>query len=528
MKSMNLHDLGIHCTKIFRNLSIAKIYEYAIKSNDCLLSNKGALSTYSKKKTGRSPNDKRIIISEENKEDVFWGDVNIPISSESYAANKKTALDFLNRQKQLYVFDGFAGSDPNYRIKIRVICTRPYHYLFMKTMLIRPTKDELAHFGDPHYVIYNAGCQEANPEIDGNDSKTSVCISFRHREVVILGTEYAGEMKKGVFTIANYIFPKKNILTMHCSANEGEGGDVSIFFGLSGTGKTTLSADAKRKLIGDDEHYWTKEGINNIEGGCYAKCMGLSEKKEPEIFNAIKFGSIMENVVLDPYSHEPDYDDTKITENTRVAYPIHFIPNAKNPSQGGVPKNILFLTCDAFGILPPVSKLTSLQASYWFISGYTAKVAGTEVGIKSPVASFSACFGSPFMVFHPNKYAMLLDEKIQETQCQTWLINTGWIGGGYGVGERIKLKHTRKIIDAIHSGDLIKQPTKVLPIFEIDYIEACEGIPENILCPYKSWHSRKEYNEKSIELAKLFIENFKNFKKNVNKSIIQAGPKILN
>src|SRR5262249_26639283 len=363
------------------------------------------------------------------------------------------AVDFLNFRPNIYVVDGYAGWDPRHRLKIRVICARPYHALFMHNMLIRPTRDELENFGDPDYVVFNAGEFPANLHTEQMTSRTTIDLSFEFKEFVILGTEYAGEMKKGVFTIMHYLMPERGVLSMHCSANEGPGGDVTLFFGLSGTGKTTLSADPQRRLIGDDEHCWSDRGVFNIEGGCYAKCINLSAEREPDIFQAIRFGAVLENVICNERTRQVDYADGRLSENTRASYPIEFMPTAKETCLGGHPRNIILLTCDAFGVLPPVAKLTPAQAMYHFINGYTAKVAGTEEGIRDPEATFSACFGAAFLVWHPMKYAQMLADKMQAHQASAWLVNTGWSGGAYGTGSRIKLAFTRAIIDAIHSGE---------------------------------------------------------------------------
>ena len=380
---------------------------------------------------------------------------------------RERAVDYLNICDRLYITDGFAGWDPNYRIKVRVVASRPYHALFMHNMLIRPDDEQLEEFGKPDYVIFNAGKFPANPHTKYMTSRTSVDLSFARGEFVILGTEYAGEMKKGVFTIMNYIMPKKGILSMHSSANVGKNGDVSLFFGLSGTGKRTLSADPNRSLIGDDEHCWTDDGIFNIEGGCYDKCIDLSEEKEPDIFHAIRYGTVLENVVFDSQSRRVDYTDSSVTENTRASYPIEYIENSLVPCLGGHPDNILFLTCDAFGVLPPVSRLTSEQAMYHFISGYTAKIAGTEVGVTEPEATFSACFGAAFMVWHPSKYAELLAERIKQHGTTVWLVNTGWSGGGFETGQRMSLKYSRAIVDAILDGSLQNASTLKLSLIHI-------------------------------------------------------------
>lgn len=525
-QTFDLKKYEIYPKEIIRNASPAWLYELAISfDKDAAISDKGALILQSGKKTGRSPKDKRIIERPESVNDIWWGKVNIKMDEHTFNINRQRAIDYFNTRTRIYVVDGFAGWDEKYRIKVRVICTRPYHALFMHNMLIRPTTEELANFGEPDYVIYNSGEFPANAFTTHMNSKTSIDLCFERKEFVILGTEYAGEMKKGVFTIMNYIMPKQGVFSMHCSANEGDSGDVSLFFGLSGTGKTTLSADESRKLIGDDEHCWTNDGVFNIEGGCYAKAINLSEEKEPEIYNAIRFGTVLENVKHDPVTHEVDYDDTSITENTRASYPIEFIPNAKIPCVGGHPKNIIFLTCDAFGVLPPVSKLTPAQAMYHFISGYTAKVAGTEEGVTEPQTTFSACFGAAFMVWHPSKYAELLAEKMNQHKSEAWLVNTGWIGGGPGVGSRIKLKYTRAIIDAIHNGELSKAECVNDPVFGTCVPTSCTGVPSEILIPENAWADKKAFAEKAKHLAGLFNKNFEQFADGCSQEIINAGPK---
>lgn len=442
----------------------------------------------------------------------------------TFMVNRERAVDYLNTRDQLYVFDGFAGWDTKYRIKVRVLCSRAYHALFMRDMLIRPTREELIDFGEPDFIIYNAGEFPANRYTKGMTSSTSVAIHFARREIVILGTQYAGEMKKGVLTVMMYLMPKMGVLSMHASANVGKNGDVSVFFGLSGTGKTTLSADPNRGLIGDDEHVWTDEGIFNIEGGCYAKCVGLSHETEPEIYDAIKFGSVLENVVYNDHTREVNYKDTSITENTRVAYPLEYIPNAVIPAVAAHPKNVIMLTCDAFGVLPPVAMLTPEQAMYHFISGYTAKIAGTEVGVTEPVATFSACFGEPFLVWHPAKYAELLAMKLRKHNTPCWLVNTGWSGGSYGVGKRMSLKYTRAIIDAIHSGELIKAQTQTFPIFNLKVPVSCTGVPNDLLMPVNTWADKRKYDDTLKKLAMLFRENFKNYIEKAGPAIVSAGP----
>jgi phosphoenolpyruvate carboxykinase (ATP) len=490
-----------------RNLSPAALYEGAMAAGDAAIVSSGGLAIESGEKTGRSPKDKRVVEHPDSTDDVWWGDVNVPLAEESFETNRRRAIDYLNTRPHLYVLDGFAGWDPRHRLKIRVICESAYHALFMHNMLIRPTAEELADFGQADYVIFNAGRCSADPNTPGLSSPTSVCLNFEQREFVILGTQYAGEMKKGVFTIMNYLMPKTGVLSMHCSANEGESGDVSLFFGLSGTGKTTLSADPRRALLGDDEHCWTDEGVFNIEGGCYAKAINLSAEKEPEIFQAVRFGSVVENVVYDETTREVDYDNASLTENTRISYPIDFIPNAKIPCVGGHPKNVIFLTCDAFGVLPPVSKLTPAQASYYFITGYTAKVAGTEMGVTEPQATFSSCFGAAFLVWHPTKYGTMLADKIREHGSEAWLVNTGWSGGGFGVGSRMDLKYTRAIIDAIHDGTLGAAETAEDEIFGLHVPMVCPGVPSEILTPKTAWRDQDAYATAARQLAEAFEAN---------------------
>jgi phosphoenolpyruvate carboxykinase (ATP) len=425
------------------------------------------------------------------------------------------------------VIDAFAGWDPKYRLKIRVVCARAYHALFMHNMLIRPTAAELEAFGEPDYVIFNGGGFPANKHTTGMTSSTSIDLSFARREFIILGTEYAGEMKKGVFTIMNYLMPKQGVLSMHCSATQArDGSDTSILFGLSGTGKTTLSADPKRLLIGDDEHCWSDTGVFNIEGGCYAKVIDLSKEQEPDIWNALTFGSVLENVVYDPKSRLVDYKNISITENTRGSYVIDTIPNAKIPCVGGHPKNVIFLTCDAFGVLPPVAKLSPAQAMYHFISGYTAKVAGTEVGVTEPKETFSPCFGGPFMVWHPTKYAELLAAKLKQHGAQTWLVNTGWSGGAYGVGSRMKLKYSRAIVDAIHSGALHGVATTTDPIFGFEVPASCPEVPTELLQPRNTWTDKPAYDEKVKKVAQLFRDNFKKYEAQASEEIRAAGPRV--
>jgi phosphoenolpyruvate carboxykinase (ATP) len=511
---------------VLRNSTPARLYEEAVRFDEALITSSGAIAALSGAKTGRSPKDKRIVDQPSVHDDVWWGDVNVALSADSFAALRKQAVSFLDECEHLYVVDAFAGWDPATRLKIRIVCSRAYHALFMHNMLIRPTEEELRNFGQPDYVIYNAGQAQADRSIPGVSSETSVALNFDSGEMVILGTEYAGEMKKGVFTIMNYLMPKRGVLSMHCSANEGHAGDVSLFFGLSGTGKTTLSADPRRHLIGDDEHCWSPQGVFNIEGGCYAKCIGLSEDKEPEIFRAIRFGAILENTVQDATTRIVNYESDALTQNTRCSYPIEYIENAKIPCLGGHPKNIILLTCDAFGVLPPVSKLTSAQAMYHFISGYTAKVAGTEMGVTTPQTTFSACFGAAFLVWHPTKYAEMLAAKMQEHGSHAWLVNTGWTGGPAGVGSRISLKYTRAIIDAIHDGSLSRAEFESDSVFGLAMPKSCSHVPTGILNPRNTWAETSAYDETARRLAQQFHGNFEKYNRSSHPEIAAAGPRV--
>lgn len=508
----NLASSGIHHSNVHINLSSDALIQLSLETdNGSALSDTDALIVYSGEKTGRSPKDKRIVFEESTKNNINWNDVNQPIESASFEQSKTKAIGFFNSCAALYVVDGFAVWDKSKSIKVRIICTKAYHALFMYNMLIRPTQQELANFGTPDYVLYNAGATSADTSIKGITSTTSIQLSFEQREILIFGTEYAGEMKKAIFSLLNYLMPLHQILSMHCSANEATNGDVSLFFGLSGTGKTTLSADANRKLIGDDEHIWSENGISNIEGGCYAKAIHLDPNKEPEIYQAIKKGSILENVVFDSVSKKVDYNNKSITENTRASYPIEFIPNVKIPCVGGHPNHIIFLTCDAFGVLPPISKLNAEQAQYHFISGYTAKVAGTEMGVSEPVATFSSCFGAAFMVWKSSVYAKLLAEKITQHHTNVWLINTGWIGGGYGVGKRIDLKYTRSMIDAVHENLFQNIDFHRESYFNLSIPVSCPNVPDFILNPIDAWSEKDAYAQQANKLKTLFDSNISKF-----------------
>ncbi|MBM3999186.1 MAG: phosphoenolpyruvate carboxykinase (ATP) [Planctomycetes bacterium] len=527
MTEFHLRGYGIDVPNVFRNLSTAALCEEAIRFDPgTSLSDTAALIAFSGDKTGRSPKDKHIVRHNASENEVWWGSVNVPIHESVFMVNRERAIDYLNTRERLHCVDGYAGWDPEHRIRIRVVCARPYHALFMRNMLIRPTRAELAEFGEPDCVLFNAGAFPANRYTTGMTSKTSVDLSLERREVVILGTEYAGEMKKAVFTLMNYLMPKRGVLSMHCSATaDPSTGASSILFGLSGTGKTTLSADPKRQLVGDDEHCWTDRGIFNIEGGCYAKAIYLTREAEPQIFDALRWGAVLENVVYDRADHHVDFADASITENTRGAYPIHYIPNARVPCVAGHPTDVVFLTCDAFGVLPPVSRLTPAQAEFHFISGYTAKVAGTEVGVVEPQATFSPCFGGPFLVWHPGKYSSMLADRLARRAANVWLINTGWTGGSHGVGSRIKLAHTRAILDAIHAGDLARASTRVDPVFGLDVVLHCPEVPADVLWPRGTWSDGEAYDRTADRLASLFHENFSKYADGVSDAVKAASPR---
>lgn len=526
--SFDLEKHGITVKSIVRNASPSRLYELALQNEKgSAISSSGAMIAMSGEKTGRSPKDKRIVDESSTTGDIWWGDVNIKLDGHTFDISRERCIDYLNTRQRLFCVDGYAGWDPEQRIKVRIICARAYHALFMHNMLIRPSKAELAKFGEPDYVVFNGGGFPANRHTSGMTSTTSAILNLASKEFVILGTQYAGEMKKGVFTIMNYLMPKKGIMSMHCSATESrETGEASILFGLSGTGKTTLSADPKRYLIGDDEHCWSDKGVFNIEGGCYAKVINLSAEAEPDIYQALRFGAVLENVVFDENTRVVDYDDVSITLNTRGSYPIEHIESAKIPCVTGHPKNVIFLTCDAFGVLPPVSKLSTDQAMYHFISGYTAKVAGTEMGVTEPEATFSPCFGGPFMVWHPAKYAELLAEKISKHDAQVWLVNTGWTGGPYGIGKRLSLAHTRAIIDAIHSGELAQVETTTDPIFGVAIPKSCPNVPDEVLQPKQTWRDAAKYEETAKKLAYLFKSNFVAYEDGASDEVCKAGPSI--
>jgi len=495
-----------HPTTIYKNLPIAELVEHALRDGDQLAAN-GALVARTGKYTGRTPKDKAVV-REPSSEAHIWWENNAEMSPETFGKLLVKANEYV-KGKTLYQIDTYGGADPEHRIKVRFLVERPYHALFIKQLLIRPTAEELATF-EPEWTVVDLCHLTADPATDGTRSEASIALNFGEKTVLIMGTQYAGEMKKSVFTILNYLLPLKGILSMHCSANIGPDGDTALFFGLSGTGKTTLSADKERKLIGDDEHGWTSKGVFNFEGGGYAECIKLSKEGEPEIWNAIRFGSVLENVIMDD-RRIPDYDDASLTENTRCAYPVNYIENSIEPSVGGHPKNIAFLTCDASGVLPPISRLTPEQAMYHFLNGYTAKVAGTEAGVTEPQVTFSTCFGAPFLPLRPKVYAELLGKMISEHGSQVWLINTGWSGGPYGVGSRMKLAYTRAMINAAFSGKLDNVPFETDPIFGLSVPTSCPNVPSEILMPRNTWADPDAYDKKAQELFEMFENNYKKF-----------------
>lgn len=523
----NLLKLGIKNTEnIHYQLSPEELVQDTLRLGDGVLSNTGALVIRTGEFTGRSPKDKFIVKDNTTANSVHWNDFNLPVDQKYFDIVHKKMIAWFENLPELWVRDCYACADPRYKINIRVITEKPWNNLFAYNMFLRPTEEELETF-TPDWHILSAPELKLDPVECGTRQHNAAIVSFKHKMILIAGTGYTGEMKKGIFTILNYILPhEKNVLSMHCSANMGDDGDTAIFFGLSGTGKTTLSADPDRKLIGDDEHGWTGDNIFNFEGGCYAKTINLTEEKEPEIFNAIRPGALVENINFFPGTNKINFDDASITENTRVSYPLDFISNAMEPSIGGLPRNIFFLTCDAFGVLPPVSKLTPGQAMYQFISGYTAKVAGTEAGVTEPKSTFSACFGAPFLPLHPGKYAEMLGQKMQEHKVNVWMINTGWTGGPYGIGNRMKLKYTRAMITAALEGKLNNAEFEMHPVFGMAIPRECPDVPADILNPQNTWTDKAAYDEKAKYLAGLFIKNFEKYKDGVTAEVLAAAPKV--
>ncbi|UJP64376.1 phosphoenolpyruvate carboxykinase (ATP) [Mongoliitalea daihaiensis] len=524
--TQKLSSLGIQTSKhVFWNLTPAELVEHSLQNDEGKLTDVGALMADTGEFTGRSPKDRFIVLDEQTKDSVWWGDINIPISEEKFDILHQKMLLFLE-QKDLYARQAFAGVDPRYRLNLTVVNTLAWHNLFCNNMFLRPSKEELDHFVSD-FTIICAPEFEADPETDGTRQKNFAIINFTKRILLIGGTAYAGEMKKGIFSILNYILPYQHqVLSMHCSANKGANGDTAVFFGLSGTGKTTLSADPKRALIGDDEHAWTEDSVFNFEGGCYAKVIDLSREKEPQIWDAIKFGAIVENTRFYSGTRTVDYTNKEVTENTRTSYPIDHISNALIPSEAGIPKNIFFLTADAFGVIPPISKLNKSQAMYHFISGYTAKVAGTEVGITEPKTTFSACFGAAFLPLHPTQYAALFGEKMEKHQVNVWLVNTGWTGGPYGVGNRMKLAYTRAMITAALEGDLDNVGYRKHSVFGVGIPETCPNVPDEVLSPRATWDDKIAYDKKARELGAAFIQNFEKYKDFASEDILAGAPNL--
>ncbi|MFT4685000.1 MAG: phosphoenolpyruvate carboxykinase (ATP) [Flavobacteriales bacterium] len=525
-KSISLNNYGIKNAVVHYNLSPKKLHQICIDNNIGKESDSGALAIDTGEFTGRSPMDRFIVRDEVTENEVWWGDINLPFDPNKFDKLYDKVVDYLS-EKEIYVRDSYACADENYKLNIRVVNEYPWSNMFAYNMFLRPSEKELESFS-PEWTVINAPGFMADSELDGTRQHNFAILNFSKKIALIGGTGYTGEIKKGIFSALNFILPVfKETLPMHCSANVGEDGDTSIFFGLSGTGKTTLSTDPNRSLIGDDEHGWTKENtVFNFEGGCYAKVINLSKEQEPEIYAAIKKGAILENVIMDD-NGTVDFADTSITQNTRVSYPIYHIDNIKKPSIGENPKNIFFLTADAFGVLPPISKLTPGQAAYHFISGYTAKVAGTEAGVTEPQPSFSACFGAPFMPLHPTRYAEMLSAKMKETNVNVWLVNTGWTGGPYGVGSRMKLKYTRAMITAAMDGSLEeanKGDFHVHSMFGVAQPRTCPNVPTEVLSPRKSWNNDKGYYKTAQKLADSFKENFKQFEEFANEEIMAGAP----
>lgn len=517
-----LGELGlINVGRVHRNLSVAKLVEAAVRRGEAELSADGALRVATGKYTGRSPNDKFIVDSPAVHERIWWGN-NVPYSPEQFELLYRRVLAYLQR-RDLFIFDGFVGADPLYRLPIRVINELAWQNLFAHQLFRRPTAEELV-VHKPAFTVIAAPGFQANPAVDRTHSEAFIILDFDRHLVLIGGTSYAGEIKKSVFTVMNYLMPMRGVLPMHCSANQGADGDVALFFGLSGTGKTTLSADPERQLIGDDEHGWSDNGIFNFEGGCYAKCIHLSYEREPQIWEAIRFGTVLENVVLDQATCRPDYNDASLTENTRAAYPLDYIPGAILSGQGGQPRTVIFLTADAFGVLPPIAKLTREQAMYHFISGYTSKLAGTERGITEPQATFSTCFGAPFLPLQPAVYADLLGQRIDRYGAEVFLINTGWSGGAYGTGRRMNLEYTRAMVRAAISGRLRDVSYVPDPIFKVLVPEGCPGVPAEILKPEATWADKEAYARTARSLAARFVANMKKF--SVPEAIVAAGPEV--
>ncbi len=511
--------------EIFWNLPTAALYEHALRRREGSLSHLGPLVVRTGHHTGRSANDKFIVDEAESHDQIWWGTINKPIPEQNFEILHQRMGSYL-QMKDVYVQDCYAGADPDYRMPIRIITEYAWHSLFARNLFIQPEREQLVDH-EPYFTVIDSPRFHSVPSQDHTRSETFILVNFHQRLVLIGGTSYAGEIKKSIFSVMNFLLPDRGVLPMHCSANIGADGKTALFFGLSGTGKTTLSADQARTLIGDDEHGWSDNGIFNFEGGCYAKMIKLSAENEPEIYSTTqRFGTVLENVTMDAGSRSLDLDDSSLTENTRGAYHISAIPNATLDGVGGHPHNVIFLTCDAFGVMPPISRLTPEQAMYHFISGYTARVAGTEKGVTEPSPVFSACYGAPFMPLHPRRYAELLGDRINRHKADVWLINTGWTGGAYGTGERIAIPHTRAMVNAALDGKLDDVPTWEDPVFGFAVPESCPGVPDHILRPRDSWSDRAAYDAQASKLAAMFHENFANYRDEVAEVVCAAGPRV--
>ena len=518
---------GIKGATAHWNLSPSELTKISLDLGQAEETSTGAITVNTGEFTGRSPKDRFIVKDAITEDAIWWGDINIPFDSDAFDKLYDKVIDYLSG-KEIYVRDAIACADPSYKMNLRSVNEYSWSNLFVFNMFMRPSEEEIKSF-DPEWTVINAPGFMADPAVDGTRQHNFAILNFTRKIALVGGTGYTGEIKKGIFSALNFILPhQKNTLSMHCSANIGIDGDTAIFFGLSGTGKTTLSADPTRKLIGDDEHGWSNENsVFNFEGGCYAKTIDLSEEKEPDIFRAIKPGALLENVGFKKDTNEVDFENSDITENTRVSYPIYHIDNIATPSIGKNPKNIFFLTCDAFGVLPPISKLTPGQAAYQFISGYTAKVAGTEAGITEPVTAFSACFGAPFMPLHPTAYGEMLSKKMQDAGVSVWMVNTGWSGGAYGVGKRMSLKITRSLITAALNGELENVEYNTHEVFGLHFPTECPNVPNDVLNPKNTWKDKAAYDKKANELASKFVNNFKQFEVNANEEIMAASPRVI-
>jgi phosphoenolpyruvate carboxykinase (ATP) len=506
--------------KVYRNLHSGLLVEHSIRKGEGQLADNGALVTLTGKFTGRTPKDRFTVKDSITADKVAWGEINQPFEPEKFDAIFERAMEYL-RGKELFVQDLYCGADPQYRMPIRVINEAAWQNLFVRAMFVRPNKEELKNH-KAEFTVIGVPNMFTDPKRDGTKSEAFIAVNHARKLVLVCGSGYAGEMKKSIFSVMNFILPQRNVFPMHCSANVGKDGVTALFFGLSGTGKTTISADPERGLIGDDEHGWSPTGIFNFEGGCYAKTIKLSKQNEPQIWNAIRFGSMLENVMIDPETHVPDYDDTRYSENGRCAYPVEYIDNAVIPSVGGHPKNVIFLTADAFGVLPPISKLNNDQAMYHFLSGYTAKVAGTEAGLKEPTPNFSTCFGAPFLPLAPKVYAEMLGRRLKEHNAQCWLVNTGWFGGPYGVGNRMKLPYTRAMVSAALSGKLKDVEFETDPGFGLSIPKTCPGVPSEFLHARDAWKDKDAYDKAAADLAARFAKNFEKF--DVPDNIRAAAP----